>query len=277
MSVSKFIVRCLCFFVLHIASLHSSETFSRSGKECVVLLSNKNYFQKFLTTLHSLTTKGKYRGDICLVIGDDLLGSDLLKHDLLVKNHVIVKHFPDLKFSERFFQITKGLPNIGKLFQYHKLHLFNVYFKRWDTILYIDCGMKIYSNIRPILKIKQPHTLLAHSDAFPQYLWKLEDQFSKNERECYDELCQKFKLDIDYFQTTMLLYDTDIIQEDTFDNLYQLTLEYPISITNDQGIIALYFTNVQPLWKQITLGNEKTFFYDYLKRNKKNKYIMLKG
>ena len=52
---------------------------------------------------------------------------------------------------------------------------------------------------------------------------------------------------------------------------------YPISITNDQGIIALYFTNIKPLFKQIKTHNEILYFYDYLSRNKNNKYIILKS
>ena len=68
-----------------------------------------------------------------------------------------------------------------------------------------------------------------------------------------------------------------IIENNTYDNLLNLLIEYPISITNDQGIIALYFTNIKPLFKQIKTHNEILYFYDYLSRNKNNKYIMLKS
>ena len=37
-----------------------------------------------------------------------------------------------------------------------------------------------------------------------------------------------------------MLYDTNIITDDTYNNLLNLLMEYPISRTNDQGIIALY-------------------------------------
>lgn len=250
---------------------------THAKNECVVLVSNKKYFPKFLDTVGSLTKKGNYHGDICLVIGDDLVGNDLLNHPLIKKNRILIKHFPDLQFSENFLNATRNLSVFGKLFQYHKFHLFNTYFKRWRTIFYIDCGIKIYSDIRPILDTKQPGMLLAHSDAFPEYSWKLHDQFNKKEEGYYNKLREKFNLDIDYFQTTMMLYDTSIIKENTFEDLYKLALDYPISLTNDQGIIALYFTSVMPVWKQIAIRNEKTFFYDYFKRDKKNKYIMLKS
>jgi hypothetical protein len=74
----------------------------------------------------------------------------------------------------------------------------------------------------------------------------------------------------------MLFYDTNIIQEDTFNNLIELMIKYPISRTNEQGIIALYFTIIKPCFKQLKINNENTYFYDFMSRNRNNQYIMLK-
>jgi len=74
-----------------------------------------------------------------------------------------------------------------------------------------------------------------------------------------------------------MLYDTSIIQHDTCYNIYNLMLEYPICITNDQGLIALYFTSIKPCFEQIKTNDENTYYYDYLSRNPKNRYIMLKS
>ena len=101
--------------------------------------------------------------------------------------------------------------------------------------------------------------------------------FDKNNTGYFTKLNNSFNLNIDYFQTTIMLYDTSIIENTTYTNLLNLLLEYPISITNDQGIIALYFTNIKPLFKQIKTHNENTHFYDYLSRARNNKYIMLKA
>jgi hypothetical protein len=136
--------------------------------------------------------------------------------------------------------------------------------------------MTIFSDISPIINEATENTLLAHSDAYPTYEWKLHSQFDKNNTNLFTKLNNIYNLNIDYLQTTIMLYDTKIIQDDTYDNLLKLSIEYPISRTNEQGIIALYFTNVQPLFKQIKTHNEHIYFYDYLSRNKDNKYIMLK-
>ena len=252
-----------------------------SADICVVFVCNSVYFNKFVCSCDQLVSNGKYAGNICLVIGDDLQGNVILECDTIKNNNVIIKHFPDINFPDHFLEVNKYITggdgrNIEKRFQWHKLHLFNEFFKRWRYIFYVDCGMNIYDDISPILQECAENTLLAHSDAYPTYEWKLHIQFDENNDECFSKLNNEYNLDIDYFQTGMMLYDTGIIEENTYDNLLRLTYEYPISRTNEQGIVALYFTNVKPLFKQIKTHNEYTHYYDCLSRDANNNYIMLK-
>ena len=247
---------------------------------CVVFICNKAYFSKFINTCNQLITNGKYNGNICLVIGDDLHNDQMLNCDIIKNNNIIIKYFPNISFSEHFLDIQKKMNRpphwFQKQFQFHKFHLFNIFFKKWDYIFYLDCGINIFSDILPIINEITENTLLAHSDAYPTYKWKLHNQFDKNNINYFTKLNNTYNLNGDYFQTTIMLYDTKIIENDTYNNLLNLLIEYPISITNDQGIIALYFTNIKPLFKQIKIHNEFLYFYDYLSRNKNNKYIMLK-
>jgi len=248
---------------------------------CVVFLCNKAYFNKFIYTCEQLITTGKYSGNICLVVGDDLHGDELLESDIITKNNIIIKYFPNIQFSPEFVDIQRKINRpphwFNKQFQFHKLHLFDTFFKQWNYILYLDCGITIFSDISPIINEKTENTLLAHSDAYPSFEWKLRNQFDETNAEYYTKLNNTYNLNIDYFQTTMMLYDTRIINDYTYGNLLKLLEEYPISITNDQGIIALYFTNLESVFKQIKTYNEHTYFYDYLSRNGNNKYIMLKS
>ena len=248
---------------------------------CVVFLCDKAYFNKFIYTCNQLITNGKYNGNICLVIGDDLHNSELLNCDIINNNNIIIKYFPNIQFSNDFLEINNKINtdgrNISKKFQWHKLHLFNIFFKKWNYIFYLDCGINIFSDISPIINTMAKNTLLAHSDAYPTYEWKLQNQFDKTNTEYFTKLNNKYNLNIDYFQTTIMLYDTTIIKNDTYNDLLNLTYEYPISKTNEQGIIALYFTNIQPLFRQIKTHDNDIYFYDYLSRNNNNKYIILKS
>jgi hypothetical protein len=246
---------------------------------CAVFLCNKNYFEKFTYTLNQLLTVGNYNGDICLVIGDDLKNDKLLESAILKDNNIIIKHFPDNVFDKEFMDLQQSLNRaphwIKKLFQYHKLYLFDTYFKQWDYIFYLDCGITIYDDITPMIEQIKENTLLAHSDAYPTYKWKLNIQFDNEQTGYFEKLDSTYNLNRDYFQTTIMLYDTSIIEHDTLANLRRLLSTYPISKTNDQGIIALYFTCIKPVFEQIKIGDEHTFYYDYLRRNNQ-KYIMLK-
>jgi hypothetical protein len=248
--------------------------------KCVVFVCNKVYFDKFINSCNQLIENGKYNENICLVIGDDLYNDALLDCCIIKNNNIIVKHFSDIKFPDQFDKINNKVNtdgrNLTKKFQWHKMHLFNTYFKQWDYIFYLDCGMNIFSDITPILNECAENTLLAHSDAYPIYEWKLIDQFCKNNQECYKKLSNTYNLNVDYFQSGILLYDTKIIEDNTFTDLINLAIQYPISKTNEQGIMALYFTNIKPLFKQIKTHNDETYFYDFASRNKNNKYIMLK-
>ncbi len=248
-------------------------------KICAVFVCNKDYFDKFIYTYHQLITNGNYKGEVCLIIGDDLRNSELLSTNIIMNNNIIIKHFPNIIFTDEFLNINNNVGsdgrNLTKKFQWHKLHLFNTFFKEWEYIFYLDCGVTIFSDISPIINEVKENTLLAHSDCYPTYIWKLNNQFDKN-MELFTKLNNNFNLDIDYFQTTIMLYDTKIIEEDTYDNLYKLMLEYPICKTNEQGIMALYFTNIKPLFEQIKIGNNNTYFYDYFIRNRNSKYIMVK-
>ena len=234
------------------------------SKLCVVFVCNKKYFNKFVKTCSQLIVNGKYRGDICLVIGNDLKNNPLIKTSFITDNKIIVKHFPDITFTKDFLHIQQHLKRPAhwfvKIFQYHKFYLFDTYFKQWDYIFYLDCGLTIVSDISPMIAEASENTLFAHSDAYPNYTWKLHNQFATRETKRPDKeqklvqnLYNTYKLDIDYFQTTIMLYDTKIIKKDTYSDLYNLALKYPISITNDQGIFSLYFTNIKPLWKQIKI------------------------
>jgi len=247
---------------------------------CVVFVCNKAYFNKFIYTCNQLVTNGKYTGNICLVIGDDLYNDTLLNCDTIKNNNIIIKHFPDIQFSDDFIDIQQNMVRdphwFKKIFQFHKLHLFTSFFKQWDYIFYLDCGITIFSNILHMINEATPNTLLAHSDSYPNYEWKLKCQFDNTNTGHFTKLNGEYNLNIDYFQTTILLFDTKIIENDTYDNIFNLLKKHPISKTNDQGIIALYFTTIKPFFKQIKTHNESTYFYDYLSRNSQNKYIMLK-
>jgi len=248
---------------------------------CIVFVCNSNFIHKFIDSYNQLINNGKYGGDVCLIIGNDLNDSFII-NEIKTKTPIIIKYFPDLVFSDYFYEINAGIEGLSdkrhltKRFQWHKIHVFDNYFKKWDFILYMDTGMYIYNDINYIINEREENKMVAHSDAYPSFEWKLRGQFDTKYEEIFKDLNNAFNLDVNYFQTGMMLFDTKIIEEDTFNNLISLANKYPISRTNEQGIIALYFAVIKGLWKPLRINNEKFHLYDYNKRNKNADYIMTK-
>jgi hypothetical protein len=104
---------------------------------------------------------------------------------------------------------------------------------------------------------------------------KIGDQFVKTEPG-FAFLRTNYNIKMPYFQTTMMIYDTNIINETTKSDLYNLLFSYPFSITNDQAIIALYFTQDKPCWLQLRRKKDDLYYYDYV-RCTNSKYIMVKS
>ena len=254
-----------------------------SGSHCAAFVCNFRYLPKFVETCSYLIDVGEYIGKIVLLVGDDINISGLKSHPFIKNNseQIIIHYCPDIVFdaetNNKMNVVNTKCGKFGyKLFQYHKYHLFTSFFKQWQYVFYIDCGAKIYAPIAPIFQCSEPGTLLAHSDTYPTYQWKLSGQFRNFFPDICENMSKQWNLDVDYFQSTIMLFDTNIIEDDTFNDLYKLTQTYPVSGTNDQGILNLYFTSIKNKWKQIPLGNADTYFYDFNIRFSDKPYIMTK-
>lgn len=75
-------------------------------KICVVFISNKKYLEKFIKTCNQLINAGNYNGDICLIIGDDLIEH---KFEEKIFKNIFVKHFNNLNFGEEWSNINNEI------------------------------------------------------------------------------------------------------------------------------------------------------------------------
>lgn len=248
------------------------------NKYCVILVTDKNFKDKALNTLHQLRTIGDYSGDVVIIIGDDL--KDQLD---VTDENTHIKYYPNHKSILKDYILTDKESryynnSYNRSFQFHKFNIFDEYFKQWDKCLYIDAGMHIFKPIERILNLDCKDKLLAHSDSYPDYVNKLSFQFDGEKYpEMFEKLNKEYDLDIDYFQSTMMLYDPNISESNTVKRLQELSEKY-ISKTNDQGIFNLYFNNERKLWEQIKIKDNETFYYDFMHRQHytDNNYIMVK-
>lgn len=252
-------------------------------KNCIALVFDKAFLDKAKNTINQIKNIGKYNGDIICILSDDLKNSSTELN--LGENVIILDNCPEIDRSPYIKKIEENPSSIHisvlrKTMHWHKFYCFTQYFKEnYEKCLYLDSGMQIFKPLDKIINLECDGKILAHSDAYPTYEWKLSIQFDnilfKKE---FDDLNNKFDLNIDYFQGTMFMFDTSIIEDDTFKNLVELSNIYPNSRNNDQGIFNIYFNCMLNIWQQITIKDDETFYYDFSERyglNKSN-YIMLK-
>jgi hypothetical protein len=135
--------------------------------------------------------------------------------------------------------------------------------KKWRYVFYFDINMSIHDNINLILDVKPANQIFARADGYPRYVWKLESQFDKSHPK-FKKLSKKFDLDRnDYFQTGLMYFDTNIISSEVFDKILSLIKEYPLSITNEQGILNIYFLFVDQKYTELEtyINGKLTYFY----------------
>jgi len=246
-------------------------------KNVVILTANKAYLDKAYNTINEIRTKGKWSGDIVFFYDKDLEGDSKLE-SMKEKYNILLKQFPNIDTSivANSFKNVKNEkfgPLKNKLFQYFKFYVFDLYFKQWDRVLYIDSGMHIYKPIDRIFHLDTQNKLTAHSDSFPTFETKLNDQFMMNTN-YGKQLKNNYNLNGDYFQSGMLYFDTSIIKDDTVNTLIELMNKYPVGF-GDQAIMNLYF---KQLWNPLAIKNNSGYTYNYKNRNaaKPEDYIMIK-
>ena len=165
---------------------------------------------------------------------------------------------------------------------YNKFHIFDTFFRQWDIVFYLDAGARIHGSLERMKNACEPvNCIYAHSDAYPTYEWKLSTQFCLDMFKSVIEKVQMlgtYNLSTDYFQGTMCIYDTKIIEDNSVDRLFELSEKYPIARRMDQGILNLYFLCERNLWKQIPIKDDQGFLYDYMERKpyQGRDYLILK-
>jgi len=257
-------------------------------KQVIILMCNSKQIMRAAKTIHELRVNGRYIDDIVLFFDEDIEPYLYKLEELKSVYNLILKKFPKIDSSTYLTVLERakfdwGYDAKNKLFILHKFYVFDVYFKQWDKVLYIDAGMHIYNNIYRILNLDCKDVLLAHSNSYPYnyFRWNLDHQFNlTNEPDIVKKLYNNFDMTIkDNLQTTMLLFDTSIILDDTVSKLIELLNEYPICKAVDQGYMCLYFQCIRNIWKPIPIMDNEGFLYDYMERYdyKYNEYVMLKG
>lgn len=195
-------------------------------KKVLVQVSDKNYLNHSKALFANAKNQGKWDGDYCLIANN-------------IQNNAELN-----EFSNRGIKIIQiNNPN----YYYATLDVFQVYFKQWDCVLYMDSDIIIFENIA-IEKTPPKDTIFADLDrpfTIDQYLCQRWPEETRSA--ILKELENKYlHIKQPGYNAGLLYFNTSLIKNDTLENLHALQDEISqinnhAGIGSDQPIINLYF------------------------------------
>ncbi len=238
----------------------------------VVLVVDRKYVDKCLTTMREIRGAGNYKGDAVVIAHQELECYQPFT-SLCAELNITPLYWPFINI----YSIIPRLMTTQKIFQYQKLHVFNTYFKQWKKVLYLDAGTRIFHDFNFYFDMTLPNIIFAHTYCYPEHRWTLENAFYKElDPALFEDVAKKYNLNRAGWLSSMFLFETEgIIKENTFEDLRQLVLRYPITKQNDEGIFNLYFKDS---FTQMPIWRDGIFVYDYSERFgfRYDNYVMLK-
>merc|ERR1712196_19375 len=103
------------------------------------------------------------------------------------------------------------LPRRAKASQYNKMHLMDTALKGWDRVLYLDCGMQIQHSLHHLMAVDTMGRFVANYDGFD-----IAHQFtSLTDISLYQQLGMEYNLNQQAFQSTLLMFETSLIHENS--------------------------------------------------------------
>lgn len=268
---------------------------SQNATHVVITLATSGYERHALNLVYLLRTTGKYSGDIVVLTDEDNLR--------LVEDNI---NYVTLGHNVKAISAVAGLPpsykepppvpcmlddkrRNGWRGYYLKTAMFsNAVVGQWNTVLYMDSKTNI---LRPISEtffqnIDIEGTLMANPDAWPTFSedWSMARQLSRgcnNTQQLYQELARTVNLSsTDYFQSTVVLFDTSILSPASAVELCQLYHKWGPLADGDQIILSLYWNNIKRLYKPLPYrvygaSASYTIPYDYDEKLPGAPYVLI--
>ena len=161
---------------------------------------------------------------------------------------------------------------------YLKTAVFSVFFKQWRRVLWLDARNDIHYPLEPFFSsINSESAFLANPDAWPAASSILRDHFfSDCDPVLMARVERRFDLHSEYFQSTLMLFDTSLILNDTLTTVAELYNELSRVASSDQIIFSLYWHQIRSVYQPLPyrLPGSLMVPYDFTPRIRTARYIV---
>ena len=252
----------------------------------VVVVSNERDQTRAQKTICGVREVGQWKRDLVWIAIDFEPDIEFIRRwDIILVHRPILdmRWLWDLRQKYPMKETDKR--EVDKLIQYSKWRVFDPFFHRWSSLLYLDAGTHVFHPIGPLFRIPHKDKFIAPDDRFPfdnpNKTFRLQWDQSSIPHVVHDlnEYCRGIDetwLDKGgYFLNCMWLMDTALIRDTTLRELCALVRRFPISRTNEMAIMNLYFYKD---WKPLPefLGTHRIFDWTERHQRRTDEYILLK-
>lgn len=239
----------------------------------VVMVCDEKYFSKAMQTISDVRTAGKWCGDIVLMVSDFMPDTEFInKYDVIIRQ---IHHIDTIllvnEWKSHPIRPMDDHRHTIKLTQWDKLHVFDDWFSKWDRVIYLDSGLCVLDNIDSLLCIPWRGKICGPDDSHPgdngrRFGCQLDLDANSRVNDILFSDFSKDILQLKYFLNCMWIYDTSLLKICNCIHLEDGMNKYPISLTNEMGIMNLYFTCKHNVWSPFPekVGNKYLFGWSEL-------------
>ena len=220
-----------------------------SDTTVIVLVSDLSYWIKGRRSVLDLRSAGQWTGPICYVS----CGFDI-NPDFLTFYQVQQVKMDPIDKTHLLSQIGEGFPGsdgreIDKINQWDKLHAFDSYFLRWNRIIYVDAGTRVFHPINCLLEIDYKNSILTPGES--GNLW---GSISKKNPLISQQLLQDFGDEVLYSRVPLngiWICDSNILTICTKASMIETMNKYPCFMHNEMTMMALLLIVKHKIWKAL--------------------------
>jgi hypothetical protein len=230
---------------------------NKKNDTVVVLITDKNYFNKARRTIMDIRSKGKWYDNIVLITIDFDLNKDFKDYYNVVemKFGIIDKTILISKIDKNGFS-NSDKRELNKLNQWEKFHVFDDYFKKWSRVIYFDAGLRVLDDIKFLIDLDYKNKIIAPQDGKLFSKQEFRSQICFDKPELVNNLTNEFGdfiLNSSYLLNCMWIYDTNILNICNKNELIDIMNKHPICRTNEMTVMNLLFNFKYKLWYRLPI------------------------
>jgi len=241
-----------------------------------VTLCDRAYLEKAQLTLQELRTRGEWYGDTVLITVDFDAPEDFLEKYSVIQYRV--QHVDTsllLKAYETHPLSSDDNRHTHKLSQWDKFYTCSEYFRKWERVLFMDAGMRIFSSIHVLFTLPWEGKFVAPISGDPyhennRFYCQIRDQENPEAAKVLYADYPKESFDKLDFLNGIFIYDTKLLDKVNMANMVAAMIKYPLCGCNEMTIMNLFFNIKLDVWSRMPqkVGDRYLFNWSDLNFNR---------